>query len=768
MSSLHQAIYTSAEKGLQPGSSGYCIVASTHQIPESLLQSMEALSTYKHKFRPGETKNRPRFQVVRIDAAGTSWMVASRIGDAGFDYSHRNNFIAHHVAWQANAISGIPAHELWFLLRNLTSDWDGSPRFLDPPVFPRQPSPNSLTADTWSKWAGDAGWAGVVADVIEQGSACRLQFAPGAPIDQLIEEVLRLLKPTTVSRTTFMTGVTDLPVRTVCQLRVVDSLQGYKPLPGENVWSFKPAGDSCESTSHRVVTARLGIVLATKRAPKSTQKLETGVASRSATGRQMDVAAGSGPPGEMPFAGPAPPSLRRLGSGPASRDRSSVSAAVIAAAMLLMFSLGIGGTLLVQKWPEISKAVLQKPSGLEPDSVESPGETADSSADMSRSNADDDTEKSDTGHVGDADETPSGVRSPGDEGRDVGNHDDANDQKPTEREDGDTDVGGKNMDTDQQPEDPSPKGNSIAQSHCTLLTIKEYTNGLSKSKIADALLLNGDDLKRNQWEFQQENQITKENKTFVKIDPNAPTVTYMSEREFELALLHRDKCVTIIHKVPIELSIALIKEGRPIEISNLSQRLLNMLKQLTNADAESLQFPPDEFKTFENSGRQGEKSPWTISLSLKVTTSAQNRPDVNCRITIKTREDKQRRAMFRRGAPEQLTSFVSVRVGNESSWHVMPTDKDRVTKDTNEYEREWNQFVDDYLRQSEALLQVVAIKDKLVMDEFQAQLWSVIEQAAQSWDVRIWERVKVGFESEKPAVHEALIPRLVIKIKSPT
>lgn len=52
-----EVVYTSAPRGLQEGSSGFCTVASTKGIPRALLKKLESLSGYHHISPAGSGSN---------------------------------------------------------------------------------------------------------------------------------------------------------------------------------------------------------------------------------------------------------------------------------------------------------------------------------------------------------------------------------------------------------------------------------------------------------------------------------------------------------------------------------------------------------------------------------------------------------------------------------------------------------------------------------------------------------------------------------------
>jgi len=102
-----QHIFTSAQMGLHPGSSGYCTVAQTEGIPGDLVKALERLSTYDFSARndPEMEGHSPliyRYQVVQSHSG--HYFVVSRISDAGADHTGRTNYLAQHLALDSSEI----------------------------------------------------------------------------------------------------------------------------------------------------------------------------------------------------------------------------------------------------------------------------------------------------------------------------------------------------------------------------------------------------------------------------------------------------------------------------------------------------------------------------------------------------------------------------------------------------------------------------------------------------------------------------------------
>lgn len=162
----HELIYTSAPRGLFPGQFGFCTVAATPGLPESLREKLEALSRYRHEdsMLVGRSpRNRVIFSHYQIKINSTVWHVLSQICDAGLDYSGRHNFLAHHLALSADELPG--SGPGWVLQQDsfFMREWDGRPTLLEPRHIPTVGRMHPRPCSYWERLTGDAGWAGTIA-----------------------------------------------------------------------------------------------------------------------------------------------------------------------------------------------------------------------------------------------------------------------------------------------------------------------------------------------------------------------------------------------------------------------------------------------------------------------------------------------------------------------------------------------------------------------------------------------------------------------------
>src|ERR1700678_3159054 len=99
-----ELFYTSAPRGLQPGSTGFCTVAETRGLSPLLRERLEDLSGYRELFPPHDARagqNPVAWSHSRFTIQGKSVSVLSRVGAAGVDHSQRTNKFAHHVVIDA-------------------------------------------------------------------------------------------------------------------------------------------------------------------------------------------------------------------------------------------------------------------------------------------------------------------------------------------------------------------------------------------------------------------------------------------------------------------------------------------------------------------------------------------------------------------------------------------------------------------------------------------------------------------------------------------
>jgi hypothetical protein len=218
-----EIIYTSAPRGLKIGSKGFCTVASTRNMAKPLAERLEALSGYRHLFPPGDLRNPVTYSHIILTIAGKRYHVLSRVADAGYDYSQRSNKIAHHVALtEQETVSAGPA---WLLSQPafMASIWSREPSFFESGRVPPSGLLEPAVCETWQNVAGDAGWAGVLAETVLSSDQNEVYLIYNEAMDvlRLILEAQALLPESSRWLATFTTNYTKLPPNVECRWRCV-------------------------------------------------------------------------------------------------------------------------------------------------------------------------------------------------------------------------------------------------------------------------------------------------------------------------------------------------------------------------------------------------------------------------------------------------------------------------------------------------------------------------------------------------------------------
>ena len=209
-----ELIYTSASRGLLPGSSGFCTVARTVGLSPVLLALLESRSGYRHLFPPQSDKtglNPVNWVHGTIRLAQTPTHILSRIGDAGLDYTKRSNVIAHHLVLGPDELRTCGPAAILAQPGLMQTNWNQSPtEFAEERQISDKPM-NSLQCVHWEQAAGDAGWGGVLAEsVLQSRSACIL-YDPGTDLLPLFAESVALVPESLRWKVTFSTYVREVP-----------------------------------------------------------------------------------------------------------------------------------------------------------------------------------------------------------------------------------------------------------------------------------------------------------------------------------------------------------------------------------------------------------------------------------------------------------------------------------------------------------------------------------------------------------------------------
>lgn len=221
-----ELLYTSAPRGLKPGSRGFCTVVCTQGMSPPLATALESLSAYRHVYPPGDANavdNPVAWSHIKLTVGGRPYSVMSRVSDYGLDYSQRGNKIAHHVVLDPREQT--PGGPAWLLAQPgfMQSDWDGEPRVLSAGRPTRRGSHPAGICAVWKEATSDAGWAGVLAEsfLANPERQAYIVFKPGINLLPLLVEAIGLLPPERRWDVTFSTYFTNIPPGATCNWRCV-------------------------------------------------------------------------------------------------------------------------------------------------------------------------------------------------------------------------------------------------------------------------------------------------------------------------------------------------------------------------------------------------------------------------------------------------------------------------------------------------------------------------------------------------------------------
>ena len=215
-----ELVYTSAQRGLKPNSSGFCTVAATGGISRLASMKLEGLSAYEFHFKLSDANanlNPANFAHTVVKVGGKRQSVLSRVGFAGPDYSGRANKIAHHfLLGDQERLAAGPGEMLTQLASGkFCEQWQSQPGNLQPCSLAESLSnvQPSEPAGHWQSAAGDAGWAGMLAKAFKEGGRvpAYVLYAPGTDVLRLFAESLAVLPPQQRWEVNFATYYTSMP-----------------------------------------------------------------------------------------------------------------------------------------------------------------------------------------------------------------------------------------------------------------------------------------------------------------------------------------------------------------------------------------------------------------------------------------------------------------------------------------------------------------------------------------------------------------------------
>lgn len=282
-----ELIYTSFPKGVKPGVSGFCTVAVSPEMAPNMISRLEGLSGYRHLYMPGTPEadlNPPNWSHVVINVGNAGSHVIYRVADAGLDHTGRSNKLAHFIVLDKGdqAPCGPAAMLTTPGLIDLAFDQQVGTRPFTRPIPRQLVSPRPCLA--WRQAAGDAGWAGELAQTAWTGKYACIVYKPGMNVLALIQEAMALLPPERRWKTTFSTYYSKLPTGIDCQWRCVvagtpEAAQAIAEVGSGLVIDLSNGALAPAPDSPAVVAARVGRMVS---APAGTKTVATPTRQRPA------------------------------------------------------------------------------------------------------------------------------------------------------------------------------------------------------------------------------------------------------------------------------------------------------------------------------------------------------------------------------------------------------------------------------------------------------------------------------------------------------
>jgi hypothetical protein len=220
----YELVYTSAERGLRPGTRGFCTVAYTRGMPPQHVQLLEALSAYKNVYAPHEeniAQEPVSWSHYRSNLTGRNTSILSRVAALAADHTRRSNKLAHHVLiHEREHCAGGP---VWLSTQEgfFLNSWNEAPHHFESPKAIPAGDSEDCHAQAWEELTGDAGNAARLAMGfrLDPQAIQLIVFEPGMDMLSLLGESLALLPRRERWQITYNSYFTSLPAGASCSWR---------------------------------------------------------------------------------------------------------------------------------------------------------------------------------------------------------------------------------------------------------------------------------------------------------------------------------------------------------------------------------------------------------------------------------------------------------------------------------------------------------------------------------------------------------------------
>lgn len=334
--------YTSSPRGLRPGTSGLCTVAMTRSMSVALASRLESLCGYRP---PGEGVPLDRWPAAlshwTIDVGGVERHVLAAVRPVKPDHTMRSNTLAHFAVLHNSELDAAGA--AWMLSQPETSAaaWSGEPRLLDVErAMPRGGPEGVRACHTWKSVAGDAGWAGVLANaaMLDPTKPATVIYPMGTRALDLIAEAMSLLPSAYRWRVTFTTYFTQPIAGVRCTwwfcLDGTSAAAAARQAGGLVIDACAP--QACTRTGEFVDAAREGrepVLVAAPAQQRSAAKVASGGGTLEGVTPPQEIDAITEGRRRVPARRPV--GVDELPAATAPQGRTALAVAVVAAVVLL-------------------------------------------------------------------------------------------------------------------------------------------------------------------------------------------------------------------------------------------------------------------------------------------------------------------------------------------------------------------------------------------------------------------------------------------------
>ncbi len=223
---VRELLYTSAARGLKPGTTGFSTVMMTRGLAGPAVELLERLSNnYQVLYLPYDPRARENpvaFSLMKARAGSQALTVLSRNAAAGADHTGRSNFLAHHLLIDGETPPGVSPADAALDPDAFRTSWNEEPTAREPRALDPFGDPIHSCVQ-WKQVTGNERWAARLAQTWtgETPAPLYIIYPPGTNVLALIREAIGLLPEGRQWGATFTTYYCGLPPGVTCQVRGV-------------------------------------------------------------------------------------------------------------------------------------------------------------------------------------------------------------------------------------------------------------------------------------------------------------------------------------------------------------------------------------------------------------------------------------------------------------------------------------------------------------------------------------------------------------------